>query len=816
MDPYRYKALHPGEIRLLRLHPAPDPDQDLTGSIVHHKLSNPTYCEHPDGPYLQHDLAYEAVSYHWGSNTKTPFKLLVRDEGADVDSPATIVPLTAALHTLLRQLAYSDNDRVVWVDAICINQVLSTTNVEKGEQIRLMPDIYRIASRVLVYLGPAADNSDLAIDFLQEISKYYKYLDELLPSASFEAALAAGFVMPPKNAPEWAALRAFWRRAWFRRVWVIQEFVNATEIVVLCGPREVDWRKLFLAASAYVDNIRLAHNGYQSNWLVPLRQLPWYQNWRLGQWREAHEGARSMFTIADFRLRRDGYMSPAYMYINMTERDENDRWEQPIPFKKGFEAICYFQRLVRPRMLQDRADGIAFPHGKKGMLELLLTTENFLATHPVDRIYALLGMAGDVDGDDFAPIYSKEQTVATVSKRFALGLLKRGQGAQVLSRSGLRPKTTAGNDESQDERPSWVPNWTDVVYAQDKWSGFTMLVGDRSEDGAGSGADATATAASPTAETASSPTNGEGAPKKDDKFRMYTASGDTDFSYRLDERQNVLYVKGIAVDVVAAIIPGKLLMGTFMQDFLIKSTFKHTGKGYPTGEPIDEVIWRTHIANRTLMGEMPDEKHRDLYEIVKARDYQMFQFATFIAVAACIIATPLVLVIVRRVPFYFESAILGALWHKEYLPLRAAGVLLFLAPLLKNLHWVYAIPLLLYMAYLGATQVWATGVLLLVSKLGVVSSAVPGLLPPECMLYTDAMARFMNKCNLAVTNAGLVGLLPLATQVGDAIAIVHGCDAPFVLRIGENGLWRVVGECYVHGIMDGALADSAAEEVGLY
>ncbi|KAJ0335139.1 hypothetical protein COL922a_009671 [Colletotrichum nupharicola] len=218
MNPYQYRALGPGEIRLLRLHPAPDPRRDLTGTILHHELSNPAFRWASDGPHLEHKLPYEAVSYHWGSNTETPFKLLVRDENADSSTPASIIPLTASLYTLLRQIAYTDRDRVVWVDAICINQVRSADNVEKGAQIRMMPDIYGIAARVLVYLGPSADNSDLAIAFLEHISDFADYLDETLPTANFAAALAAGFAMPPPGAPEWPALRAFLRRPWFRRV----------------------------------------------------------------------------------------------------------------------------------------------------------------------------------------------------------------------------------------------------------------------------------------------------------------------------------------------------------------------------------------------------------------------------------------------------------------------------------------------------------------------------------------------------------------------------------------------------------------------
>ncbi|KAJ5011985.1 Heterokaryon incompatibility protein 6, OR allele [Colletotrichum sp. SAR 10_99] len=612
MNPYQYRALGPGEIRLLRLHPAPDPRRDLTGTILHHELSNPAFRWASDGPYLEHKLPYEAVSYHWGSNTKTPFKLLVNDENADSSTPASIIPLTASLHTLLRQIAYTGRDRVVWVDAICINQVRSADNVEKGAQIRMMPDIYGIAARVLVYLGPSADNSDLAIAFLEHISDFADYLDEVSPTANFAAALAAGFVMPPPGAPEWPALRAFWRRPWFRRVWVIQEFVNATELTVLCGAREIDWRRLFLATRAYVDNLRLAHQGFRSNWLVPLELLvPWYRRRRLDRWRLAHEGASAMHTIGDFRLRRGGYMSPAYMWFNYREDTEND------------------------------------------------------------RIYALLGLAGDVDGEEFAPIYSKEQTLAVVSKRFAIGKIEQGQGAEVLARSGLRSKKSKKRGGDDDEAPSWVPDWTSVTYAQDKRPGFTLRSHGKQREEAESMENKNQEP-DEDGSTLAPPTEGGNDKPLEDSMRLYTACGDTNFYHHFDETRNILYVKSIGVDSIAAIIPGRMRLGSFMNEFLIMATFNIAGREYPTGERLVDVIWRTQIGNRTSQGEVPGPGFFELYQMVKKRDRDMFAFVVFTMAIACVLASPFALAILRRLPLYLEIFILAMAFLKGKLPLKYA------------------------------------------------------------------------------------------------------------------------------------------------
>lgn len=60
----------------------------------------------------------------------------------------------------------------------------------------------------------------------------------------------------------------------------------------------------------------------------------------------------------------------------------------------------------------------------------------------------------------------------------------------------------------------------------------------------------------------------------------------------------------------------------------------------------------------------------------------------------------------------------------------------------------------------------------------------------------------------AVTRKGYFVLGPDALQTGDVVAVLRGGKVPFVLRKvsgggGDNERWMLVGECYVHGLMDG-------------
>jgi hypothetical protein len=56
------------------------------------------------------------------------------------------------------------------------------------------------------------------------------------------------------------------------------------------------------------------------------------------------------------------------------------------------------------------------------------------------------------------------------------------------------------------------------------------------------------------------------------------------------------------------------------------------------------------------------------------------------------------------------------------------------------------------------------------------------------------------------TTDGHMGLGPESLQKGDTDWIVSGAKTPFIFRKadqGENSVYRLVGETYVHGIMQG-------------
>ena len=177
---------------------------------------------------------YLALSYTWGT------------EGFTQPIPCgnQTMMVTPNLYSALCEISQKEEivHKWVWVDAIRINQ---RNNKEKAVEVKRMNEIYTCAWRVLVWLGSAADDSDLALDNLRGLTEIMTPIpkDEATRQA-VEARLA------PKNHPVWTAIVKLYNRAWFRRLWTMQEVILAKGIFVLCGKRVLSWTAIVEFANA--------------------------------------------------------------------------------------------------------------------------------------------------------------------------------------------------------------------------------------------------------------------------------------------------------------------------------------------------------------------------------------------------------------------------------------------------------------------------------------------------------------------------------------------------------------------------------------
>lgn len=71
-----------------------------------------------------------------------------------------------------------------------------------------------------------------------------------------------------------------------------------------------------------------------------------------------------------------------------------------------------------------------------------------------------------------------------------------------------------------------------------------------------------------------------------------------------------------------------------------------------------------------------------------------------------------------------------------------------------------------------------------------------------------AFANAMRNRRMCISEGGLLGIVPSYALAGDRICIIPKYPVPFVLRpAGGPDTYRIIGECYIHGIMHGEARD---------
>ncbi|KAK8064963.1 hypothetical protein PG997_011710 [Apiospora hydei] len=240
---FQYDPLQSCHIRILVVHPSPEPNEQMVCSLVMHNLQN------------SQELPYEALSYAWG------------DERATVPVNINQQPFLCRpnLHAALRRLRGTDKARRLWVDAICINQ---NDTSERSNQVGLMRTIYSQAQVVGAWLGESTTGSDKGMGFLKSMH------DGMMKVHGSARPMRVGSVMSRgvRNAkvviasrdqtiqefqdyyaPVFRSLRdgdadcidsldeavALLQRPWWIRMWTLQESVLGREVLVFCGPSAV-------------------------------------------------------------------------------------------------------------------------------------------------------------------------------------------------------------------------------------------------------------------------------------------------------------------------------------------------------------------------------------------------------------------------------------------------------------------------------------------------------------------------------------------------------------------------------------------------
>ncbi|KAK3996633.1 heterokaryon incompatibility protein-domain-containing protein, partial [Cladorrhinum sp. PSN332] len=208
-----YQGLtHPREFRLLLLQPGLF-GEPIRCNLVHKMFSTMTPIE------------YEAISYTWAdeSGDSTPSKTIYLG--------GCLFSVTPNCEAVLKRVRARGRLRV-WIDAVCINQ---HDTDERGHQVHLMPDIYSLAERVLIYPGELSDKEAKNLETLNSLDvSNTARVGHFPPSPTGLSPLQKTVLdAVDRVAP------SFFKRRYFSRVWILQEVSLAREALVLCDGYEI-------------------------------------------------------------------------------------------------------------------------------------------------------------------------------------------------------------------------------------------------------------------------------------------------------------------------------------------------------------------------------------------------------------------------------------------------------------------------------------------------------------------------------------------------------------------------------------------------
>ncbi|GAP87180.1 putative heterokaryon incompatibility protein [Rosellinia necatrix] len=324
--------------------------------------------------------SYTALSYAWGCEEAT-VPLMVSNMQLCV---------TQNLYTILETLSSRDASQYLWVDAICINQ---NDVAERAIQVRLMGSVYSRASLVLVFLSPVSAPFDIGISFLERAATH--------ANEHYEPALSPHIAIDGLNLHSEAlrdSLIGFFGTAWWTRVWTVQEFALARNVLFQCGQRRIDRTTLGRAFECLRDHER---------------NCCW----------------------ASLRV-ADGYPR-GYLDI-------------PSPANGGlsiFRSILRYDQ-IHTMIAPDDTEGYDF-------VELMKAFRPRLCSDPRDRIYGMLGLKlKDKKIRDLVHT-NNYPSAASLFKDIAMIIIEQSGTLDLLSH--VLPSSVA--EPTVQGLPSWVPDW---------------------------------------------------------------------------------------------------------------------------------------------------------------------------------------------------------------------------------------------------------------------------------------------------------------------------------------------------------------------
>ena len=239
---FTYRGLELSQTQIRLLHISEGPTEGSTEDSINCSLVRVDINACPP---------YRALSYTW---TSPPSSVSRRADPKSILINGAPLGIGDNLWEFLRLVSRGElpfANKPIWVDQICIDQ---ENESEKNQQVARMGSVFAQAEQVLAWLGPEADGSHAAMQYLVDLcTRSWKLKEPPGPPESFKPYEHGFNVYCRRNRDmlkkivrylkclydgmpaHRANLIKLLRRPYWMRLWVLQEVKLARDLLVICG-----------------------------------------------------------------------------------------------------------------------------------------------------------------------------------------------------------------------------------------------------------------------------------------------------------------------------------------------------------------------------------------------------------------------------------------------------------------------------------------------------------------------------------------------------------------------------------------------------
>ncbi|KAF2245508.1 HET-domain-containing protein [Trematosphaeria pertusa] len=277
---------------------------------------------------------YEALSYCWGRpGGEIP---ITCNSGALTFLADATFLARPNLHAALIHLRDPFQSRILWVDAVCINQ---NDKEEKLVQIGLMTRIYQKCRQVIIWLGMGDHWTPDAFALVPKLVRASRILGRPVSIHKLHPSQWEQLGLPREHEAVYKHFQNLINREWFTRIWTVQEAAVCSKATIVCGEFAVDWDDFLMGVRCIQDYV----NGWTPNVWEAFQQCNARQNFL------AERRPRLLSLLLRHRHRHAGEDNDKVMGLVGISRDGGRMRldaDYPLPtaeFYKRFALKCLAQ-----------------------------------------------------------------------------------------------------------------------------------------------------------------------------------------------------------------------------------------------------------------------------------------------------------------------------------------------------------------------------------------------------------------------------------------------------------------------------------------